>query len=329
MGEQMKASYVAVMVSVGLLRACELQAQTAATGAGPAYPTKPVHMFTSEAGGGNDMLARTIAQGLTGAMGQAVVIENRVVIQSIEAVAKAQPDGHTLLLAANTLWILPYMQATITWDVQRDFVPITLAVITPNVLVVHPSLPVKTVKDLITLAKARPGVLNYSAGAAGASQHFAAELFKAMARVDIVRISYKGGGPATNALLSGEVQLAFGNASAVMPHVKSGRVRGLAVTGAQTSALAPGLPTVASSGLPGYESVTLPGIFAPAKTSPAIINRLNQEIVLVLKREDVRERLLRAGAEAVGTTQEQFSAAIKSDMSTVGKLIKEANIRAE
>ena len=296
---------------------------------GQDFPTKPIRIFTSAAGGGNDFMARLVAQGLAGPLDQPMIVENRVVIVSIETVAKAPPDGYTLLLGGNTLWYLPFLRDDVPWDALRDFSPVTLAAVTPNVLVVHPSLPVKSVKDLIALAKSRPGALNYSTGASGTAQHFAAELFKAMAGVDIVRINYKGGGPATNALIAGEVELAFNSASSVTPHVKSGRLRALAVTSAQPSALAPGLPTVAASGLPGYESLTLTGIYVPAKTPTAIMNRLNQEIVRVLNAADVREKLLRRGVEVVGNSPEQFAAAIKSDMTTVGKLIKDAGIRGE
>lgn len=292
------------------------------------YPGKPLHIFTSEAGGGNDLIARLVGQGIAGALGQPVIIENRVVTISIEAVAKAPPDGYTLFLGANTLWSLPFMQDHVAWDALQDFAPVTLVAITPNVLVVHPSLPVKSVKELIALAKARPGALNYSAGASGTTQHFSAELFKSMAGVDIVRIFYKGGAPATNALLAGEVQLAFNSASSVTPHVKSGRLRALAVTSAQPSALSPGLPTVAGAGLPGYESVTLTGVLVPAKTPVAIVSRLHQEIVRALNRDEVKQRLMSGGAEPVGNTPEEFARMIKSDMATVGKLIKDAGIRS-
>ena len=296
---------------------------------GQNYPTKPIRILTSAAGGGNDLIARLLAQGVTGPLGQPVIVENRIITASIEAVAKAPPDGYALLLGANTLWSLPFMQDNVPWDPVKDFSPITLATITPNVLVVHPSLPVKSVKELIALAKAKPGALNYSVGASGTAQHFAGELFKSMAGVKIVTINYKGGGPATNALIAGEVQVAFVSAASAAPFVKSGRLRALAVTSAQPTMLAPGLPTVAASGLPGYESVTLAGIFAPAKTPTAIINRLNQEFVRVLNGADFKEKLLNSGVEAAGNSPEQFAATIKADMTTVGKLIKDAGIRAE
>ena len=221
------------------------------------------------------------------------------------------------------------MQGNVPWDAIRDFSPITLATSQPSILAVHPSLPVKSVKELIALAKSKPGALNYSVGASGTAQHFAAELFKVMAGVNIVMINYKGGGPATNALIAGEVQVSFVSAASAAPFVKSGRLRALAVTSAQPSMLAPGLPTVAASGLPGYESVTLAGIYAPAKTPTAIINRLNQEFVRVLNGADVKEKLLNSGVEAAGNSPEQFAATIKADMTTVGKLIKDAGIRAE
>ena len=296
---------------------------------GQNYPTKPIRIFTSAAGGGNDLIARLLAQGLTGPLGQPVIVENRIITASIETVAKSPPDGYALLLGANTLWSLPFMQGNVPWDAIRDFSPITLATSQPSILAVHPSLPVKSVKELIALAKSKPGALNYSVGASGTAQHFAAELFKVMAGVNIVMINYKGGGPATNALIAGEVQVSFVSAASAAPFVKSGRLRALAVTSAQPSMLAPGLPTVAASGLPGYESVTLAGIYAPAKTPTAIINRLNQEFVRVLNGADVKEKLLNSGVEAAGNSPEQFAATIKADMTTVGKLIKDAGIRAE
>ena len=211
----------------------------------------------------------------------------------------------------------------------RDFTPISGITIVPNVLVVHPSLPVKSVKELIALAKSRPGELNYAGGSAGTAPHLAAELFNYMAGVKIVRVEYKGNVGNVAAIMGGEVQLGFISAPSVAPQVKSGRLRALAVTSAQPSVLAPGLPSVAASGLSGFESVVLVGTFFPAKTPAAIVSRLNQEIVRVLRREDVKEKLLGAGVEVVASSPEQFSATIKSEMATVGKLIKDTGIRVD
>jgi tripartite-type tricarboxylate transporter receptor subunit TctC len=211
----------------------------------------------------------------------------------------------------------------------RDFSPITLVVTSPTVLVVHPALPVKSTKELIALVKARPGELNYAMGSAGSANHLAAELFKSMAGVDMLGIGYRGNGPAVNALISGQVQLMFATASSVMPLVKSGRLRALAVASSQTSALVPELPTVAASGLPGYESISTTGFFAPAKTPASIISRLNRDSVRYLQTAEARERFLAVGAETVGSSPEELAAKVKSEMTRMGKVIRDAGIRAE
>jgi len=246
---------------------------------GQSYPNKPVRIVTSQPGSGNDLVSRVIAQGLTGGLGQQVIVDNRGVIAA-EIVAKSPPDGYTLVLYGPPLWLLPFMRDNVPWDPVRDFAPITLAVSTPNLVVVHPSLPVNSVRQLIALAKASPGELNYGS-TAGASPHLAAELFKAMARVDMVGVSYKGAGPALNGLLGGQVHLMFPNASTVMPHVKSGRLRALAVASAEPSALAPDLPTVARSA----EILIKSWCYIPANPEiPRFLltNRDHQSIVLKL-----------------------------------------------
>ena len=295
--------------------------------AGQNYPNKPVRIVTIEPGGGGDLAARLIAQGLTASLGRQVVVDNRGGgVIAIEIVAKAPPNGYTLLIYGGTLWIGPLLLNDVSWNPVRDFSPITSAVRVPNLVVVHPSLPVRSVTELIALAQARPGELNYGSGSTGASAHLAAELFKGMTGVSIVRISYKGTGSAINALIGGQVQLMFPTVASAAPHVKSGRLRALAVTTAQPSALAPGLPTVAASGLRDYESSSIFGVFVPAKTPAALINLLNQEIVRVLNKTEVKERLFTAGVEVVGNTPEEFAATMKSDVAKWGKLIKEAGI---
>jgi len=292
------------------------------------YPNKPIRIVTSEAGGGNDVQARLVAQGLASALGEQVIVENRPsgVIPG-EVVSKAAPNGYTLLLYNNTLWIGPLLQNT-PYDMARDFAPITSVTRAPNVLVVNSTLPVKSVAELVALAKAKPGELNYGSSGTGGSNHLAAELFRFMAGVNIVRINYKGAGPALTALLAGELQLMFPTAGAVTPHFKAGRVRALAVTSAEPTALFPGVPTVAAV-LPGYESISIYGIFAPAKTPRTIIDKLNQEIVRFLNRTEVKEKFFIAGMEAVGSSPEQFAATVKSEMARMGKVIKEAGIRTE
>ena len=295
------------------------------------YPNKTVRIVTAEPGGGNELVARFIAQGLTGLLGQQVIVESRgggSGAIAIQTVTKSPPDGYTLLIFSSSLWVLPLMK-DVPWDPLRDLAPVILAASAPNVLVVHPALPVKSVRELIALAKGRPGKLDYATGASGAAAHLSAELFKSMARVNIVRIPYKGTGPGLNALMSGEVQLMFPAAGAAMSHVKAGRLRALAVTSARASALAPGLPTIASAGLAGYEAVSIYGLLAPAKTPAAIVNLLNQESARVLGAALTKERLYNAGVETVGSSPEEFTSAIKTDMSRWDKVIKDAGIRED
>lgn len=294
---------------------------------GQSYPTKPIRLVTSEPGSGVDLVARLAAQGLTDSLGRQVMVENRGGMLAGDTVLRAMPDGYTLLVSGTSLWLSPFMRESATYDPVRDFSPITLAASSPNVLTVHPSLPVESVKDLVVLARSRPGELNYGSGSTGAPTHLAAELFKALSGVNIVRIPYKGTGPAMNALMAGQVQLMFVSTSSVAPHVNAGRLKALAVTTAQPSALAPGLPTVAAAGLPGYEATSLVAVFAPARTPAPLINRLNLEIVQLLGRTQVKERLFNSGAESIGSSPEELAAAMKSDMSKWGKLIKAAGIR--
>ena len=296
---------------------------------GQNYPGRTIRIVTSEPGGSTDFLARLIAQGISSRLGKQVIVDNRGGgMLAAEFVSRAPSDGYTLLLSGTSLWLSPFMRDTL-YDPLKSFSPITLAGNSPNVLVTHPSLPVRSLKELIALAKARPGELNYGSGSTGSPSHLAAELFKAMAGVNIVRIPYKGTGPAVNALVGGQVQLMFVSPTSVAPHVKAGRLRGLAVTAAQPSALAPGLPTVSGAGLTGYESTSSFGVLAPAYTPAAIIDRLNQEIVQVLTGAEAKERLFSAGVEPVGNSADAFAALIKSDMAKWGKLIKAAGIRDE
>ena len=293
------------------------------------FPAKPVRLITNEVGGGNDFMARLIAPGLGAHLGQQVIVDNRPggpIPGTI--VFKSPPDGHTLLVGGGTFWIGPLLQENFPYSVTRDFMPITLLATSPNLLVVHPSLPVKTVKDLIALAKRRPGDLNYGSPSVGAAQHLAAELFKSMAGINIVRVPYRGNGPALNALIAGQLQMTFAVMSA-KAHVESGRVKALAITSPQPSPLFPGLATMAEAGLPGYEAVAMQGVFAPAKTPPAIIARLNQDIVKVLNQPEVKERLFNSGVEAGGTTPDQFAGLVKSEITRMGKVIQDAGIRAE
>jgi tripartite-type tricarboxylate transporter receptor subunit TctC len=294
--------------------------------AGQNYPEKPIRVLTTTTGGPNDLASRLIADGVASSLGQRMIIENRAII-GVEITAKAPPDGYTLLHYTNVLWLMPLFRDGVTWDPVTDFAPITLTMRQPGIVVVHPSLPARSIKDLIALAKARPGELNYASSSTGALNHVAAELFKAMAGINLVRINYKGGGPAVNDLVAGQVQVMFGSAGVVAPHTRTGRLRALAVTSAEPTVLVPGLPTVAAAGLPGYESSQLTGMFAPAKTPAAIINRLNQEITRVLQRPATQERFLAYGMDAVPCSPVEFVATIKSEMARMDKVIKDANLR--
>jgi|KBSMisStandDraft_5_1062788.scaffolds.fasta_scaffold22833_3 tripartite-type tricarboxylate transporter receptor subunit TctC len=289
------------------------------------YPVKVIRIVTSEPGGGNDLVARIVAQGLTANLRQQVIVENRGSI-AIEVALKATPDGYTLLMYGSNVWLLPFLRDNVPWDPVRDFAPVTIAVSLPNILVVHPSLPAKSVAELVALAKARPGELNYAAGTLGVSPHLAAELFKAMAGVNIVQIPYKGGGPALNGLIGGQTHVMFPNAGSVMPHLKAGRVRGLAVTTPEPTPLAPGLPTIASSGVPGYEWISTIVMFAPSRTPSALVSRLNREIVNVLNTGESRQRLFSSGAEVVASSPQELAARITSDMAKMGKVIRDAGI---
>ncbi len=311
-----------------LAAAAVLLAGLAAAQPYSSYPSKVVRIQTTEAGGYPDAVARLLAQGLSASLGQQVIVENRA-IAAVELVAKAPPDGYTLLFYTSVLWLSPYLRDGVTWDPLRDFAPVMLATHSPNIMVVHPSLPVKSVRDLIALAKARPGELNYSTSSPGSGNHLAAELFRVMAELKVVRINYKGTGSALNSLASGEVQLSFPSAGSVLPHLRAGRVRALAVTSAQPSALAPELPTVAAAGLPGYEASAYNGLLAPAKTPPAVIAKLNQDAVQILRRTEVKERIFNGGGEVVGGTPDEFAAVMRLEMAKWGKLIREAGIRGE
>ncbi len=295
---------------------------------GQNYPHKPIRIVTTEPGSGNDIVARIMAPGLTAALGQQFIVDNRG-IGAGEIVTKTQADGYTLLSYGSPLWIATLLRNNVSYDPVRDFSPITLAEITPNIVVVNISLPVKSLTELIALAKSKPGELNYASSSTGATPHLAAELFKAMAGVNIVRIPYKGSGPALTALVGGQVQLMFPNVGAATPHLKSGRLRALAVASAQPSTLAPGLPTAAAAGLPGYESSSPFGIFAPARTPVKLVALLNQEMVRILNAPDVREKLFSSGVEVVASSPQELAAVIKAEMAKWGKVIKDAGIRDE
>ena len=291
------------------------------------FPQKPIHLMTFEPGGSVDLVARLIAQGISGPLGQPVTVENRPGIDSVEFVAQAPPDGYTLLHFGPQLWTAPLLRK-VAYDPEQDLSPITMAIVQPNVLVVHPSVAANSVEELIELARARPGELKYASGINAASSQLAGELFNYMAGVKLVGIPYKNTAQlAVSDLIAGKVQLMIFGASSAMRHVKAGKLKALAITSAERSALFPGLPTVAAT-LPGYESVHDEGVYAPAQTPVPIIKRLNQEIVRFLKTAEAKERLSSAGMEAVCSTPEQLAAKGKADMARWGKVIKDAGIKA-
>ncbi len=292
------------------------------------YLVKPLRIVTASVGGGNDALSRLIAGGIATPLGQQVIVENRAATVTASMVAKAPADGYTLLVGTSSVWLSQYVQK-VTYDAVKDLAPVTLAATATNVLVVHPSMPVKSVKMLVALAKARPGELNYSTGATGSTTHLAGELFRYSTGVNIVRIPYKDTAMETTDQLSGQVHMTFGAAAQVKQHIQAGKLRSLAVTSAQPSALFPGLPTMAASGVPGYEIGTNYGVWMPAAVPPAIIARVNQEITRLLKSSEIRDRVLGLGMDAIGSTAEEFDAFVKADMTRLGKVIREAGIRAD
>jgi tripartite-type tricarboxylate transporter receptor subunit TctC len=299
----------------------------AATASAQDYPARPIRFVTAAVGGGIDFTARLLAAGLSERLNQQVVVDNRGGTNVAPmTVAKATPDGYTLLVHNNTVWIAPLLD-NVPYDHTKELWPITLTARSPNILVVHPSLPVNSVKELLALAKASPGKIDYASGPVGASNHVAAEVFKAMSGVDLTRIGYRGGGPALNDVLAGQVKVMFATTGSVTSHVQSGKLKALAVTSLEPSPLAPGLPTVAASGVPGYSSEAIYGFWAPAKTPAAIMTRLNQEAVRVLGQPDMKERFLRSGVETVGSTAQQFAAAIKAEQARLAQVFASVGIR--
>ena len=313
------AKLIACFISIAALLAGNAQAQT--------WPAKPVRIVTAEPGTGNDLIARLIVSHLSNAFGQQFVVDNRGLV-AVDMVAKSAPDGYTLLSYGPPLWLTPLLRQ-VSYDPLHDFAPITLAGSSPNILAIHPSVPAKTVAELIALAKKRPGELNYSSSSTGASPHLAAELLKSMAGINIVRVAYKGSGQALVALIGGQVHIMFPNAGTVAPHLKSTRVRALAVTTLAPSTLAPGLPTLSASGVRGYESASQFALLAPAGTPPSIIERLNKEMIAALHRPDVTERLFGSGVEVTTGTPAELAATMKAEMAKWGKVIKDAGIREE
>ena len=297
------------------------------SGAYAQYPSKPVRIVTAAPGGGVDFTARLLALGLTEILGQQFVVDNRGGTHVAPmTVANAVADGYTVLIHNNTIWTAPLLEKAPYSMAQ--LAPVLLASRALSILVVHPSLPVHSVKELIALAKAKPGDLNYASGPVGSANFLAAELFKHMAGVNLVRIGYKGGGPAVSDLIAGQVKVMFATTGSVTQHVRSGRLRALAATSAEPTALAPGLPTIAAT-VPGYESLAFYGMFVPLNTPATIIARLNQASRAYLALPDTKERFFNSGVEAVGSTPQEFDAAVKADTARMRKVILASGLRAE
>jgi tripartite-type tricarboxylate transporter receptor subunit TctC len=299
-----------------------------------AYPQKPIRLIVpSPPGDGSDLMARAIGDKLTQALGQPIVVDNRQGAGGrvgTEAAAKAAPDGYTLIMGnAGSHGINAALYRDLPYDIERDFVAITQVMRAPNVLVINPSLPAKSVAEFIALLKGSPGKYSYGSGGNGSSAHFTAELFKSMAGVDIAHIPYKGATPALTDVIGGQVAMFMGNLPPAMGHIKAGRVRALAVTTAQRSSLVPDLPTIAEAGLPGFETVAWFGLFAPAGTAPEIVARLRDEVAKIVQQPDIRERIVTLGGEPVGNTPAEFAAIVRGDVAKWKGVAKAANIVAD
>ena len=303
---------------------------TASTVHAQDYPARPIRMVVAVAPAGpTDILGRIIGQKLTEKWGQAVIIDNRPgggQVIGADIVAKSPPDGYTLFMGTNTFAVNPALFKKLPFDSLRDFAPITLVAEIPLVLVVHPSVPAKTLKELIALGKSRPRQLIYASSGTSSSLRLAAELMQAMSGMEMVHVPYKGSGPAATDLISGQVQLMFGNPLVVAPQVKAGRLRAIAITSERRASVLPELPTMSEAGLPGYSAGSWFGLMAPGKVSGAIVNLLNTEVVRILKTPEVTVRITGDGAMIIGNTPQEFAAYIKADMDKWAKVIRASGI---
>ena len=298
------------------------------------YPVKPIRMIMSfPAGGPTDIVGRLIAQKLTESWGQNVMIDNRpggAGMIGANLAAKAPADGYTLYLAGiSTIAIAPFVQKNMQYDPVRDFQPVSHTTIQPVMLMTHPSLPAKTVKEFIALAKARPGQINYASSGPGGSGHLAGEHFRSVTQTNIVHVPYRGAPPALTDLMSGQVQSMFGTLLAAVPHIRTGKLRAIAVTGPKRSGALPEVPTFAESGLTGYDASSWNGIFVPAGTPRPIVDKLNAELVKIMRTPGVFDRLAGDGTMPTGSTPEEFVAYIKAEQTKWSKVVREANIRIE
>jgi tripartite-type tricarboxylate transporter receptor subunit TctC len=315
-----------LIATAGTIRSPDVAAQ--------AYPAKSVRIVVGFAAGGpTDIVARLVGQKLTERMGQTFVVDNRPGaggVLATEQVAKAPADGYTLLMGTiGGLTVSQHLLARIPYDTLRDFAPITQAVSNTNIMVLHPSIPAKSVKAFIALAKSRPDALTYASSGNGTITHLSGELFKLMAGVKMTHIPYKGGAPALIALISGEVGLSFENALIVLPHIRAGKMRPLAVTGARRTPALPEVPTMDEAGLPGYRATGWYGLLAPAKTPGDIVTRLHGEASQVLKSKDVVDKFATMGSEAVGNTPSEFAEFIRSEADKWGKVVRAAGMKPD
>ncbi len=297
------------------------------------YPVRAVRVIVPSApGGGTDISARIIAPQLTAFLGQQVIVENRAGAGTMiggEAVARAVPDGYTLLMGVSTLAINPAMYKKVPYDALKDFAPISQAVSLSNVLTVHPSLPVRNLKEFIALVKSRPGQVNFASAGVGTSPHLSMELFLVMTGLKMLHVPYKGSGPGVTDLVAGHVPAMMPNMLSAQPHIKSGRLRALGVTGSKRAPGAEDIPTIAEAGVPGYEAVQWYGLLAPAATSRDIIIKLHTGVVRALQNPDVRQRLLNDGAEPVGSSPEEFTNYLRAETAKWAKVVQAAGIKPE
>jgi len=313
--------------------ACALLAFAAFAAFAQDYPNKPIRFIVPQPPGGtSDIVARAFAQKLAENVHQQVVVDNRAGASGTigtDLAAKSTPDGHTIVLAYTTHTTTPGIYGKLPYDPVADFAPVTILTAAPLLLVVHPKIPVTTVKELIAYAKPRPGELNFCSAGNGSGSHLAGELFNTMTGVKLTHIPYKGSGPAITELIGGQVQLMFAGIVPIDPHVKAGRLRAIAVSSPQRAASIPQIPTIAEAGLPGFEVVGWYGVLAPARTPPAIVARLNRELLAILQTPEIRDRLKREGAEPVGNSPAEFTAFLKTDLARWAKVIKTAGARLD
>lgn len=297
------------------------------------FPERPLRMIVPFPPGGSvDVVARIAGQKMTEIAGQSIVVDNRAGASGnigTELAARAPADGYTIMMTTIPLVVNPSLFSKIPYDVVRDFAPVSLIAAAPFVLAVHPSLPARSVKELVALARARPGQLNYASAGSGTNLHIAAELFKNLSGTNIVHVPYKGGGPALTALLGGEAQLSFLGVVAVVPHVKSGKMRALALTAAKRSAVLPDLPTIAEAGVPGYEFASWYGVLAPAGTPAPRITKLHDILVKSLRSPDLAGRMAAEGADIIAGSPQQFAAYLKTELAKWAKVVKDSGLRVE